>query len=163
MKAFTLVELIIVLVVVGILAVSATPLFVGTGGVESLSLREQAVTVLRNIQLSAMQDTTSGCRVAVIKPTTLGRPNEACGSDDPNDYSLATTDAEANDRILDFGANTVAFNDADGASVPVAIKFGPLGRPDNVNCTTVCRIDFTEPKGAVASLCINQEGYISAC
>lgn len=158
MKAFTLVELIIVLVVVGILAVSATPLFIGTDGIESRVLRERAKSVLRNIQLTAMQRTTDGCKAAYVGSATLGRPLEACGS---GSYSLPNSASEANDRILNFDGNTLSSPGA--ASFPFTLEFGPLGRPIAPDCSAACRIVFTEPQGASAALCVNTEGYIYDC
>jgi MSHA pilin protein MshC len=187
MKAFTLVELIIVLVVVGILAVSATPLFIGTGGTEARVLREQAKAVLRNIQLQTMQDTDGACRVVLITPQTLGRPRckdcsdpsckdcsdpscEDCpdtsceandGSLEPDDYELLVGAPKRNDRLLGFGDNTL--RDGEPSSLPQIIQFDGLGRPITPGCQTNCKLTFSEPAGATASLCINKEGYIYDC
>lgn len=171
MKAFTLVELIIVLVVVGILAVSATPLFIGTGGTEARVLREQAKAVLRNIQLQTMQDTagedTVGeCRVVLLTPQTLGRPVNSCndmdGSLNPGHYDLPVGAPKRNDRLLGFGENTLQ-GDGELDPLPQIIQFDGLGRPVEPGCQTNCKLTFSEPAGASASLCLNKEGYIYDC
>lgn len=158
MKAFTLVELIIVLVVVGILAVSAAPLFIGTDGIESAVLRERAKSVLRNIQLTAMQRTTDGCKAAYVTSATLGRPEQGCGA---TGYTLPAGAVDSNDRLLSYTDNTLAV--ANTPTLPFAFEFGPLGKPQNLDCTSQCKLTFNEPGGASASLCINQEGYIYDC
>ncbi|MGM0525354.1 MAG: prepilin-type N-terminal cleavage/methylation domain-containing protein [Pseudomonadota bacterium] len=158
MKAFTLVELIIVLVVVGILSVSAAPLFIGTDGIDSVVLRERAKSVLRNIQLSAMQRTTDGCKAAYVTSATLGRPEQICGS---TAYTLPSGAADSNDRLLSYTDNTLTV--VSTPSLPFAVEFGPLGKPQNLDCTSQCQLTFNEPGGASASLCINKEGYIYDC
>ena len=166
MKAFTLVELIIVLVVVGILAVSATPLFIGTDGTEARVLREQAKAVLRNIQLQTMQDTAGECRVVLLTAQSIGRPvnscNETGGSLDPSDYNLPVGAPTQNDRLLGFGENTLQ-GDGELSSLPQIIQFDGLGRPITPGCQTNCKLTFSEPAGSTASLCINKEGYIYDC
>lgn len=158
MKGFTLVELIIVLVVVGILAVSAAPLFIGTDGTESVVLRERAKSVLRNIQLTAMQRTTDGCKAAYVSSTKLGRPEQNCGA---GPYSLSPNADDTSDRILSFGGNVLSASGT--GNFPFAFEFGPLGKPTSPDCTSECRLMFTESSGASAAFCVNAEGYIYDC
>ncbi len=167
MKGFTLVELIIVLVVVGILAVGASPLFIGSGGTESLVLRERALSVLRNVQLNAMQNTQADCYAAVLQDNALGlATTPVCGA---GSSTLAATEDSAN-RMVGFAGKTLTVTDSNGApvSLPAEIEFGPLGRPDDTSgliCigNQACRLTFTEANGANQSVCINREGYIYGC
>ncbi|OIM99259.1 hypothetical protein BFR57_01405 [Idiomarina sp. MD25a] len=167
MKGFTLVELIIVLVVVAILAVGAAPLFIGSGGTESLVLRERALSILRNVQLNAMQNTQADCYVAVLQNNALGlATTPSCGA---GSSTLAASEDSAN-QMADFGGKNLTVTDSNGDSVslPIDIEFGPLGRPNDASgliCSgsQACRLTFTEANGANQSVCINREGYIYGC
>ncbi|MBC6986534.1 prepilin-type N-terminal cleavage/methylation domain-containing protein, partial [Alteromonas sp. BZK5] len=53
---FTLVELIITILVIGVLAVTAAPRFLGNDTEEAIALRDRTLQVVRNMQFRAMQN-----------------------------------------------------------------------------------------------------------
>ncbi|WP_322406847.1 prepilin-type N-terminal cleavage/methylation domain-containing protein [Idiomarina sp. PL1-037] len=142
LRGFTLIELIIILVIIGILAVSAGPVFFDNSGTKSQVLRQQAMSILRGIQLQAMQDTT-GNYSSVVSENTLGAPPFI----------------EENNRQIS-NADNVTFSFS--GSLPATIGFDGLGRPTE-QCSGGCTITFTEGSGTSRDLCINKEGYINEC
>lgn len=58
---FTVIELIIVIVILGILSVFAAPRFLGTGGIDEVTARGELTALLREVQQRAMQDTANPC------------------------------------------------------------------------------------------------------
>ncbi|MGM0907119.1 MAG: prepilin-type N-terminal cleavage/methylation domain-containing protein [Pseudomonadota bacterium] len=154
-QGFTLIELIIILVIIGILAVSAAPIIIGDGGIQSQAVRERAVSVLRNIQLSAMQNTDQ-CVASVINTDRLGAPTSG---DCSSGLSLSAGATEEPDRINTTNNVVVALN---GGSLPITIIFDGLGRPTGNACAAGCTLTFSD-NSATHSLCIESEGYIHPC
>lgn len=60
-QGFTLVELLIVIILIGIMAVTALPALVGSRDVEATAFRAELLSLLRYQQQQAMQDTSRGC------------------------------------------------------------------------------------------------------
>ena len=56
-NGLTLIELLIVIVLLGILSVTALPKLLGTGGVDESTAQDQMISVLRRMQTQAMQQT----------------------------------------------------------------------------------------------------------
>ncbi len=147
--------MITILVIIGILAVSVSPIFIGGNGLESRAVRERAVSVLRNIQQSAMQNTDQ-CIVSVINTDRLGAPTSG---DCSSGFSLSPGASEEPDRINTTNAVVVGLN---SGSLPITIVFDGLGRPIGNACATGCTLTFSD-NSATHSLCIESEGYIHPC
>lgn len=137
-KGFTLIELIIILVIIGILAVSAGPLFISNSGTQSQTVRLQAMGILRAIQQQAMQDTMQAYGLEVTE-TTLGIPPYT----EDNNLQVST-------------AGDITFSPAG-----VTIGFNALGQPTQ-GCSEGCTITITESAGISRSISINKEGFINA-
>jgi MSHA pilin protein MshC len=142
-QGFTLIELIIILVIIGILAVSASPIFISDSGTKSQTTRLQAMSILRSIQLQAMQDTT-GNYSAALSENTLGVPPFI----EDNSRQISNTD----NIVFSFSG-----------SLPAMIGFNGLGQPTE-QCRGGCTITFNEKSSGISrDLCINSEGYIHEC
>lgn len=137
-QGFTLIELIIILVIIGILAVSASPIFISDSGTKSQTARLQAMSILRAVQQQAMQDTVNDYSVSVTE-TTFGNP--PYGED--NNLQLSNLD----DITFSPAGMTVGFN--------------ALGQP-TLDCDGGCTVTITENSGTSRNIRINKEGFIDA-
>lgn len=137
-QGFTLIELIIILVIIGILAVSASPIFISDSGTKSQTTRLQAMSILRAVQQQAMQDTVTDYSVSVTE-STLGNPPYS----DDNNLQLSNL-------------NDITFSPAG-----ITIGFNPLGQP-TLDCDGGCTITITESSGTGRNIRINKEGFIDA-
>ncbi|KTG28493.1 Type II secretory pathway component [Idiomarina sp. WRN-38] len=137
-QGFTLIELIIILVIIGILAVSASPIFISDSGTKSQSVRLQAMSILRALQQQAMQDTANDYSVTVTE-NTLGNPPY----NEDNNLQLSNLD-------------DIAFSPAG-----ITIGFNALGQP-TLDCDGGCTVTITESSGISRTIGINKEGFIGA-
>ncbi|WP_417436147.1 prepilin-type N-terminal cleavage/methylation domain-containing protein [Idiomarina abyssalis] len=137
-RGFTLIELIIILVIIGILAVSVSPVFFNNSGTQSQTARLQAMSILRAIQQQAMQDTTQAYELEVAE-NTLGIPPYT----DDNNFQIST-------------AGEITFS-----PVGMTIGFNALGQPTQ-GCSGGCTITITESGGISRAISINKEGFINA-
>lgn len=135
---FTLIELIIILVIVGILAVSASPIFFDSSGTQSQTAQLKAMSILRAVQQKAMQDTITSYSVAVTE-STFGTPPYT----EENNLQISNVSG-------------VSFS-PDG----INIGFSALGRPTQ-NCVGGCTVTLTESSGISRAISINKEGFIDA-
>ncbi|MGR5064792.1 prepilin-type N-terminal cleavage/methylation domain-containing protein [Photobacterium sp. DNB22_13_2] len=161
---FTLLELIIVIVLVGIISVTAASRLFGRSGFDAVLARDQAISIARQIQLVGMNSPVTpanpnSCLALQISTTEFGSEHCASNSDST--------------RKLTFENDMVKFAFFDGTTplAPAAIYFDMLGRPSVIEnqqlkriCTASnCQVTVTSRNGAQASLCINSEGYINDC
>ena len=102
---FTLVELIITILVIGVLAVTAAPRFLGNDTEEAIALRDRTLQVVRNMQFRAMQNVQDTSCVK-ITATIIAPP---AGHDCTNALSTAF-DA---DQVVDASSTDFTFQTAD--------------------------------------------------
>lgn len=153
-RGFTLIELIIILVIIGILAVSASPLFISNSGTQSQTVRLQAMSILRAIQQQAMQDTVQTYSI-LLTENTLGNP---------------PYNNESNLQISNIDGVNFSFSYSDSDVLPATIAFDALGRPVVFNgsgnevsrCGSDCTLTITESSGTSRTISINKEGFIDA-
>lgn len=157
LRGFTLVELIITLVILGILSVTAVPKFLGNSTENAYSYRDRALAALRTIQLRAMHNTAmasaKACHMLYVSPTLIAGPTPGTcsgGADTNNSKHLVVQ--------INTQSSDVVFNALDSNNnVFTQVSFDPLGKTD-LNCTAQCRIEV-----GVAAICISDEGLIYAC
>ncbi len=151
-NGFTLIELIVVIVVIGILAVSAAPKLLTKNEFSSVAVRDQLISELRLAQLRAMND-RSVCYAVQVTSVDYGIYTTLTNDDCDSTYTLASSKTS-------YG---------DGASVSIGgdttpqIQFDTSGRPSGGNCTpgSLCTVNITGEDAV--SLCIESEGYVHAC
>jgi MSHA pilin protein MshC len=176
-SGFTLVELVIVLVIIGVLAASVAPRILGRSGTDALTAQDQIISVLRLLQLQAMQQTEQTnplfCKQVLITTTGLGLPDQnACtissqfsasaSVNSPTQFIGNTTSQVRLSVFLDTLGLTAALPPA----TEFRFRFNSKGQPVNDAATTNIyssglRIQATD--GDTYGICIEDEGYIHPC
>jgi MSHA pilin protein MshC len=143
---FTLVELVVVIILLGILSVYAAPRFLGVSDFSPYAAQEQAITIIRQIQLGSMQYNDSPAPTQYqlsVSGDCLGSV-AACSLSDPDER------AKRSDSLLISDNASLSF------SPDLTINFDLLGNPDLGDTTITI-------SGGEDSLyvCINSQGYVS--
>ncbi|MGF1685803.1 prepilin-type N-terminal cleavage/methylation domain-containing protein [Photobacterium japonica] len=161
-QGFTLIELIVVVILLGILAVTASSRLIGRSSFDAIVVRDQAIALARQIQREGMDvvnnpQTPTYCVALQIRPDKFGAP--ACSG------------AHSATRFLIAERDQVSFRVSQPARQSMTLFFDWLGRPMTVEtnpfqraCTpNRCEIAITAKNGEQAMLCINAEGLINDC
>ncbi|MEZ9007606.1 prepilin-type N-terminal cleavage/methylation domain-containing protein [Vibrio sp. 10N.286.49.F3] len=160
-NGFTLVELIIVIIILGIISTFAASRFVGTSSYSTFTAQEQIISVIRQVQVNRIQtnipnlynycnDTSNPdlqklclrSRIT-INASCIGS-SRGCSASDPNSRS---------DLVV---ADQVSFSTTPSVS---QITFDLLGNPLDTASSGVS-ILITSAQNQ-ASVCINSQGYVS--
>ncbi|ALO36063.1 MSHA biogenesis protein MshC [Colwellia sp. MT41] len=160
-KGFTLIELIVVIILISILAVSVAPKFDGTSSYEAHTHRAQLISALRLTQQRAMQQTNTAdgyCHQIVFDDveSRYGIPNRIdCTQTDP--VFLPGWQADATGHTVD-SRYQITFN-IDGQDNPQTVGFDWMGRPTE-SCDGGCKINVIRPGEKSLIITIEEEGYI---
>ena len=150
-SGFTLIELIVVIILLGIISVSVSSRFSGTSGFAEYTYQARLISALRNMQTRAMYDNREGyCFKINLDPSTTpafgppvltyapgGDKDDTCSNniDFNNPDYLTTNAAEMGNEGVGLSTQpTFDFIDFDG-----------LGRPteDTADCSSGCKITLT--------------------
>lgn len=139
---FTLIELIIVILLLGILSATALPRFMGKAGVEEVTARDQSIALLRLNQTQAMQN------------TFISSP--------PFNLVQATSQVLEPDSVLQL---RLFDTKASGGNLISGFRFSSLGRPIKLSGSDVYEDGLRlEIQGTISLMvCIESEGYIHPC
>ena len=124
---FTLVELVVTLVVIGILAAVVAPRFLGGHGFEARGFYDETLSALRYAQKTAIAQRRLVCVAFTAKTVTLAiaevNPAVSCNTalTGPNGSTPYVIDSTV---FTKYGTANVVFS-----SFPAALNFDPLGRP----------------------------------
>lgn len=162
-QGFTLLELVVTIIIIGILSVTILPRFFTSSGFEEYSYRADIIAKLRNIQLRSMQQLTqaqggSECLTVIMNSKHIGVPDtnpctaSASFSNDYADSELKTTEVKIDDKHSVILSSTPA-------NLGSGFGFNNLGQPTG-NCSSGCtiRIVGAEPLTVI----IEPEGFIHA-
>ena len=167
---FTLVELIVVIVLLAIISVYASSKYMGASRFSSAAAQEQVLSILRQVQITAMHSNTSinrnDCRSIFMASDYFG-VTQACQSQGMSSAALSDYSKDTNQQQLELIQLSYAFN-SEGDTVS-ELSFDLLGRPAMITssatttlCTdSDCRITITTPSSNESrSICINSEGFM---
>ncbi|SEB00493.1 type II secretion system protein [Alkalimonas amylolytica] len=145
LKGFTLVELIVVMVLLGILSVTLLPRFLSGAGTSEYHYRDQALALLRRVQIQAMQCTDATfCPGSVLQLSSSAIGTSADCRNDATHLCIASRD------VVTLSAN---FSQ---------LSFDALGRPQGCAAATpACTLTITGSNSL--QICLESEGYIRPC
>lgn len=163
-RGFTLIELIVVILLVGILGATAASRLFGRSHFDAFVARDQAMTITRQIQLSAMQAQDSEIQrirypLRIIagsseKDSCLGRMVD----------TVCPTASSLNSDVLLGATSQTQFTVTSPHPAPTVLYFDLLGRPvdslGRIVCEQGCEISLTARDNTQLSFCINREGFI---
>lgn len=155
---FTLIELIVVIILISIMAVTVLPKFFTSNGFEEFTYRDELITKLRAIQLRSMQQTTDSiCKIIQVEITpaaTIGLQ-----ATDPNTNVCTTSYAGDTTSVTVDSKHSVSFSLSEGLT---SFSFSALGRPVGCIAADPCQITITITGENSPKILINSEGYIHA-
>ena len=171
---FTLVELIIVIVLLGIVSATALPKLFGKAGTEETTTQDQMISVLRRMQNQAMQQTSAAfCHQLLLTQTQLGAPNiNPCDLVPANTQLTTAANPDSGLQFrLDANSGIVlrVFNHTNPASgtvqtLPFSFRFNSLGQAvDNSRARFQNGLNIQIAGAVTYSVCIGSEGYIHPC
>ena len=153
-KGFSLLELIIMLIIIGILSVTVAPKFFTSQGFAEYAYQDDIIAKLRLIQTKAMQQTdanTSDCHTVLITTKQLGVPDINCLSFDQSSNITKNTPTKI---TIDSSDEVNLSSNITGNS----FNFDNMGRP--VSCSPPCDITINGESSVVVR--IESQGYIHA-
>lgn len=168
---FTLMELILVIVLLSILSLFAASRFMGKGSVSAFALQEQAISVIRQVQVNRMQSNINipnksypeRCLPSSYKAGEDSSYTNFCLSITSTCIgfsaacNLASKERDArSDVVVD---NSAQFSIINGASSP--IEFDLLGNPLNVSSAGISILIQDKNGQSQCRVLINSQGYVS--
>ncbi|MBE3653169.1 type II secretion system protein [Vibrio navarrensis] len=156
-NGFTLVELIVVILLLGIISVYAASRFSGPASFSTITTQSELLASLRLVQSRAMQRSgycnrwlLSANQAGQVKPVQPETP-EICSSDLANDASVV--------NAADSDVSLSLSNDAGNNY----LDFDALGRAAQCQ-SAICTVTLSNTQsGETRQICINTQGYIYGC
>lgn len=157
-RGFTLVELVLVLLVASIVAITAGSRFFASDDAKLISASEQTLALLRQVQLTSMQDTanlTTRCPTLVLSAVVIGVATTAPCT------SSAALDVADPQQILLNDLQLQVRQAATTLNLPVLLRFDSWGRPQGA-CANGCTV-ILQAADEQRQICISNQGYAAIC
>ncbi|MCJ8349800.1 type II secretion system protein [Moritella sp.] len=144
-SGFTLIELVIVIILLGILAATAIPKFIGKDDFEGQVYRDQLLQLLKTVQQQAMScdedcrenvggtarsDNPYACNKVIIKSDRFGIPANCNDTDLPDNFNppqLGISQTEADSSAIRFSPHTIEFDPLGVASSCASCDISIIG------------------------------------
>ncbi|EHU4915702.1 prepilin-type N-terminal cleavage/methylation domain-containing protein [Vibrio vulnificus] len=155
-KGFTLVELIVVILLISIVSAYAASRYIGTGSFSAYAAQEQAISIIRQLQVYRMQSNT----------TNSANPNFELTASGGCLGSSAGCSAAATPQAAESRSDVMRLDGVSVSSTVSPIRFDLRGNPLRIDADgnsiplTSATITFAA-SGESASVCINSQGYVS--
>ena len=160
---FTLIELVMVILLIGILAVYGLPRMLSSSGFSEVAYRDQLLSLLRMAQLQAMNRSTQ-CTTVLFSGVQFGIPRRS--------LSIDECDTRLPGSNEQYAAPHLGLTQEEAASLrftlgnaPSSIDFDTWGRPLLDGRTTA--LDhyhrIVVQGESTLGLCLEPEGYLHAC
>lgn len=149
-KAFTTLELVVTLLILGILSATVIPKFFTSNGFEEYTYRDEVISKIRGIQLRAMQQTNSSeCHVVLVNQLKLGIPDDCDVTP-----SFSNSWVPGNTGVIIDSDNSIQFDVSGGNFF---FSFDQMGRPNG--CADPCLVVIVGGEDTL-TIRIESEGYI---
>ncbi|OEE79893.1 prepilin-type N-terminal cleavage/methylation domain-containing protein [Vibrio genomosp. F6] len=145
-SGFTLVELIVVIILIGIVSSYAASRYVGVGSFSTYAAQEQAISIIRQLQVYRMQSNVSSANTSFQLTASDGCIGSTKGCDE-----ITLDKASERGDVMYIDGVTVT-------STTSPIDFDLLGNPLNAASAGVS-INLTNGS-ETTSVCINSQGYV---
>lgn len=169
-QGWTLIEVTVVVLLLGVLIVAAVPRFSGSDGYQEHTYRARLISSLRTMQQRAMQDSRAGfcyqVNVVAGANSGFGPPTINYLDDSPANQTVSCSqqiDTSANAEYLTTTGNEMAQAGVVIVGANRTIRFNKMGcTVDGGNvCTTRYRIEIQGQNSR--AVCVESQGYIHAC
>ncbi|EJX1092299.1 prepilin-type N-terminal cleavage/methylation domain-containing protein [Vibrio vulnificus] len=153
---FTLVELIVVIILISIVSAYAASRYIGTGSFSAYAAQEQAISIIRQLQVYRMQSNTTNSANSNFELTASG----GCLG------STAGCSAAATPQAAESRSDVMRLDGVSVSSTISPIRFdlrgNPLGLDADGNYIPLTSVTITfAASGESAKVCINSQGYVS--
>ncbi|ELV8718936.1 prepilin-type N-terminal cleavage/methylation domain-containing protein [Vibrio vulnificus] len=149
---FTLVELIVVILLISIVSAYAASRYLGTGSFSAYAAQEQAISIIRQLQVYRMQSNS----------TNSANPNFELTASGGCLGSSAGCSAAATPQAAESRSDVMRLDGVSVSSTISPIRFDLRGNPLQTNGSVLNSVTITfTASGESASVCINSQGYVS--